>query len=327
MRRNILALCDTDEAYIYRLRELLLSRGSFPLTVSCFTEEKAFLEKLKKTEPALILAGESFYRLAETLPDHPPLLLLKETAGESTGKDHIWKYQSGEKIRRQLMEHCAAETTPAPGKGGSKKTELVAVFSPVCRSIQTSFSLLMGQFLAKNGSVLYLNFEPFSGLSQLLKNPGDRDLTDLIYYMEGGKERLVYKLESMVSNVNGLDYISPAFSFVDLGEVQEESWLMLIRTLKEMGSYDHVILDLSEMVHGLLNVLRECDRIYTLADREGLELARMEQYEELMRSLDYGDILERAKRCEIPRFKKLPSGLEELPYSDLAAFVRKVMET
>ena len=310
MRRNILALCDTDEAYIYRLRELLLSRGSFPLTVSCFTEENSFLEKLKKTEPALILAGESFYRLAETMPEHPPLLLLKEAAGESAVKDHIWKYQSGEKIRRQLMEHCAAETAPAPGKGGRKKTELVAVFSPVCRSIQTSFSLLMGQFL-----------------SQLLKNPGDRDLTDLIYYMEGGKERLVYKLESMVSNVNGLDYISPAFSFVDLGEVQEESWLMLIRTLKEMGTYDHVILDLSEMVHGLLNVLRECDRIYTLADREGLELARMEQYEELMRSLDYGDILERAKRCEIPRFKKLPSGLEELPYSDLAAFVRKVMET
>ena len=173
MRKNILALCDTDEAYIYRLRELLLGRGSFPLTVSCFTDEESFVEKLKKTEPALILAGEAFYRLAESIPDHPPLLLLKEGTGDTPAKDYIWKYQSGEKIRRQLMERCAKDTAPAPapGKGRNKKTELVAVFSPVCRSIQTSFSLLMGQFLAKNGSVLYLNFEPFSGLSRLLKNP------------------------------------------------------------------------------------------------------------------------------------------------------------
>ena len=152
------------------------------------------------------------------------------------------------------------------------------------------------------------------------------DLTDLVYYMQGGRERLVYKLESMVGNVNGLDYISPAFSFVDLGQVREESWLMLIQTLKELKTYDHVILDLSEMVHGLLNVLRECDSIYTISDREGLALSRMEQYEELLKSLDYEDLLERSKRCELPRFRKIPSSLEELPYSDLAMYVRKLLE-
>ena len=203
---------------------------------------------------------------------------------------------------------------------------LLGVFSPVCHSICTSFSLLLGQFLAKKASVLYLNFEPFSGLPVLLGDMGGRDLTDLVYYMQGGKERLVYKLESMVGNINGLDYISPAFSFVDLGQVKEESWLMLTRTLREMGTYDYVILDLSEMVHGLLNVLRECDRIYTLAGREGLALARVEQYEELLKSLDYEDVLNRTSRCELPRFKKLPSSLEELPYSDLAMYVRKLME-
>ncbi len=326
--KGIMALCDKDEEYVYRLQELLSRRESFPFTVSAYTDREAFKAELKKGRFALVLAAEDFYRDAQQQDTErkTALMLLEDKNSANASAAGINKYQSGEKIRQEIMEKYSPDNAGAIDGAGNKKTVLLGVYSPICRSLQTSFSLLMGQFLAKKGSVLYLNFEPFSGLSGLLNSPGDRDLTDLVYYMQGGKERLVYKLESMVGNVNGLDYISPAFSFVDLGQVREESWLMLIQTLKELKTYDHVILDLSEMVHGLLNVLRECDSIYTISDREGLALSRMEQYEELLKSLDYEDLLERSKRCELPRFRKIPSSLEELPYSDLAMYVRKLLE-
>ncbi len=326
--KGIMALCDKDEEYVYRLQELLSRRESFPFTVSSYTDREAFRAELKRGRFGLVLASDDFYRDAQQADEDKRafLMLLKDKDSDIEAAVCINKYQSGEKIRQEIMDKYTPEGGAAIEGAGDKKTVLTGVFSPVCRSIQTSFSLLMGQFLAKKGSVLYLNFEPFSGLSGLLNSPGDRDLTDLVYYMQGGRERLVYKLESMVGNVNGLDYISPAFSFVDLGQVREESWLMLIQTLKELKTYDHVILDLSEMVHGLLNVLRECDSIYTISDREGLALSRMEHYEELLKSLDYEDLLDRSKKCELPRFKKIPSSLEELPYSDLAMYVRKMLE-
>ena len=326
--KDIMALCDKDEEYVYRLQELLSQRESFPFTVSGYSDREAFRQELKKGRFSLVLASEGFYRDVCELDEdrRPPLMLLKEKNGIPEASAYIRKYQSGEKIRQEIMEKYAPQTGSAFGGKGDKKTVLYGVFSPVGRSIQSSVSLLMGEMMAKKGSVLYLNFEPFSGLAGLLSGSGDRDLTDLVYYMQGGKERLVYKLESMVGNVNGLDYISPAFSFVDLGQVREESWLMLIETLKELGTYDNVILDLSEMVHGLLNVLRQCDYIYTISDREGMALSRMEQYEELLKSLDYKDVLERSLKCELPRFKKLPASIEELPYSELAVYVRKLLE-
>ncbi len=326
--KGIMALCDKDEEYVYRLQELLSRRESFPFTVSSYTDREAFRAELKKGRFSLVLASDAFYRDAQQADEEKRafLMLLKDKNSDIEAAVYINKYQSGEIIRQEIMDKFAPEGGAAIEGAGDKKTVLIGVFSPVCRSIQTSFSLLMGQFLAKKGNVLYLNFEPFSGLSGLLNSPGDRDLTDLVYYMQGGKERLVYKLESMVGNVNGLDYVSPAFSFVDLGQVKEESWMMLIQTLKELKTYDHVILDLSEMVHGLLNVLRECDSIYTISDREGLALSRMEHYEELLKSLDYEDLLDRSMKCELPRFKKVPSSLEELPYSDLAVYVRKMLE-
>ena len=79
------------------------------------------------------------------------------------------------------------------------------------------------------------------------------------------------------------------------------------------------------MVQGLLNVLRKCDMIYTIADREGFALTRLEQYEDLLHSLEYDDVKERTKKYDLPVFKKLPSSLEELPYSDLAGDVKNVI--
>ena len=196
----------------------------------------------------------------------------------------------------------------------------------MCRELQSSFALLLGQHLAKQGSVLYLNFESFSGLGKMLGDTQGRDLTDLVYYMEGGRERLACKLESMVGHLNGLDYISPAFSFVDLSEVKEESWMLLLQTIKEIGNYDHILLDLSENVHGVLNILRECEKIFTLSHREGMAKVQLAQYEDLLQKLDYEDILQRTQKCELPAFGRLPDSVEELPHSEMAAYVKGVLK-
>ncbi len=322
MRKNVIAICDRDERYVYRLQEVLGSRESFPFQVSVFTDPDAFKESFGKGAYSLVLAGEGFYD-----PSERGMVYLKEKGDEGKAEHSILKYQSGESIRREIMGvyeqiYKKVETV----SGGGKSTELIGIFSPVCREIQTSFSILMGQFLAKDHKVLYLNFEPFSGLSGMAGKEGESDLMDLVYYLESGKERLLYKLESMVNSVNGLDYVAPVFSMPDLSQVSGENWLQLIRTLKETGSYDLVLLDLSEMVQGLLDVLRECDRIFTIANREGMGLFRMEQYTEMLQHLDYGDVEAHTVRCDLPHFKALPDSIEELPYSELARYVRRVVD-
>lgn len=321
MNDRILAVCTADEAYAKRLQEALAERETFPFSVFVYTRPDQ-LDKSRNI--SLYLADEFFY---DKLKDSgQPLILLK---GRENGSDidrYIWKYQSAEQIRKQLLDYYSESVTEETAAGHKKsRTKVIGIFSPIAKSIQTSFSLLMGQFLSKRSKVLYLNLEPFSGLSKLMSDSNNRDLTDLVYYLDGNQDRLVYKLESMVGNVNGLDYVSPAFSFLDLGQISEEHWIRLIDTLRNIGSYDHIILDLSEMVQGLLNVLRKCDMIYTIADREGFALARLEQYEELLHSLEYDDLKERTYKYDLPVFRKLPSSLEELPYSDLAGYVKNVV--
>ena len=162
MMKKIMALWDEDEEYVYRLQELLSRRDSFPFTVSAYTDMEAFREELNKGRFALVLGSEVFYGTVCEAEGkkRPPVILLKD--------------KSGENIRKEIMEKYPSQAETLYANAGDKKTLLIGVFSPVCRSIQTSFSLLTGQFLAKKGSVLYLNFEPFSGLNCLLENAADR---------------------------------------------------------------------------------------------------------------------------------------------------------
>ena len=338
MKKEQMAICDTDGKYVYRLQELLEQRDAFPFVISVYTEPERIAEEDmgKMAEKyRLILAGEAFYeKLQKAGVKEEQILLLKGAEGLPEVKDYIWKYQSGDRIRQQIMEFSSehlSDSFTEKEKGvaaygcGRKKGSLIGVFSPTCRELQSSFSVLLGQHLSGQANVLYLNFESFSGLSRLLEATDGRDLTDLVYYMEGGRERLVYKLESMVGNWNGLDYISPAFSFVDLGEIREDSWMLLLKTLQEMGHYDYILLDLSENIHGVLNILRQCAKVYTLSNGEGMSQNRMAQYEELLRKLDYEDVLQNTIKCDLPVFQKSLSVPEELPHSEMAAYVRRIV--
>lgn len=326
MKNNRLAICDPDEKYIKKLQQYLISRNSFPFSVSVYGNMGEFQKENERKEFEVILAGESMFQDLTEKKFSGMIVLLQDQGMLSVKAGRIIrKYQSAEMIRKKILELYADWDGSVKVHGIMQKDNiLIGVYSPLGRCIQTSFSLLLGQFLAKKQRVLYLNFEPFSGLSGLLGREEEKDLTDLVYFLSNGKERFLYKLESMVSNVNGLNYVAPAYSYMDIAAVKAEDWLLLIHSLKECADYDVIILDLSELVQGLPDVLRECSYIYTLNRTDGVARHKMKEYEDLLERQEYRDIICKTKKLELPIFKSLPATLEEMSYGELADYVRKI---
>ena len=203
--------------------------------------------------------------------------------------------------------------------------KLIGIYSPVGRCLQTTFSFTLGQLLARKNKVLYLNFECFSGLGKMLRQEFQADLSDLIYFLHNGDGRFPYRLEGMTQKVNGLDYIPPAFSCLDLQRVEKEEWMALLDELGQSGLYDYVILDLSEVVNGLFDILKRCFRVYTIVREDGFAAAKQAHYEELLTCLNHEDILENTRKCRLPLFRQLPQDLENLTRGELAELVQKLI--
>lgn len=60
--------------------------------------------------------------------------------------------------------------------------------------------------------------------------------------------------------------------------------------------YKVIILDLGDTVDGLYDLLGRCSKIYTPYIEEGAAKAKLNQYEENLRSAGYGEILKKTVR-------------------------------
>lgn len=320
---HILAVCDSETEYAYQLVDYLSNKKGFPFQVQLFTSEKT-LKDYSVNHPisVALIAQKDFSEEIRDFPiDH--LLVLGEDYGEELKDIKIlYKYQSSEQIIKELLNWIAREGILGRTSVDSKELKLIGVYSPVGKCLKTSFSFVLGQLLSKKHKVLYLNMESYSGLGKLLQKDFRADMSELIYYLQNSKEKFIYRMGSMTERAGELDILPPFDSFLDFISVSREEWIELFREIERGSDYEYVILDLSDAVQGLFDILRLCDVVYTLSREDGFAMAKIAQYEEVLKKSNYEDIWKKTKHCTIPTIKNLPPGLLQLTYTELAEYVR-----
>lgn len=326
MKKQILAICDTEAEYTRRFCHYVESRGPYPFEIAAFTSKERLKEYCEGQDIPVLLISESDYDLSLDPLVSGQIVVLSENRPEGdAGKEQIYKYQPCENIIREVMSYYVKQNACAPALLRNSAMKLIGLYSPVHRCFQTTFALTMGQILAKNHKVLYLNFESYSGLQNRLNKEFMTDMSDLMYFVNNARETLYFKLKEMIETIQGLDYIPPAFSYMDLNRITSEQWFTMFSELEKYTSYDYMILDLSDNMQGLFDILRVCYKVFTLMPEDGMALAKQEQYEALLERTRYLDILDKTCKLEMPRVRNIAWNPEQLTYGELAGFIRRIV--
>lgn len=329
MKKKILALCDKDAEYTRRFCEYASGKKEYPFEAAAFTSAEKLKQFCQKEEIEVLLISE---RMAdeelEQMVKGEVIILREEEAGGGHGSS-IYKYQPCEKVLREMMSFCAGRGMEADvyaERGQKDELQMIGLFTPVHRCMQTTFAVALGEILAKDHKVLYLNFESFSGLEKKLGQEYMTDLSDLLYYASNAREVLVYKLQGMIQKIQNLDYIPPVFSCMDLARITKEQWFLLFGEIGRLTDYEYIILDLSEQIQGLFDILRSCCKVFTLYREDAAALAKMYHYERLLIRTDYEDILEKSKKCSLPFIRNVSFDPLNLTYGELADYVRRIIK-
>ena len=94
----------------------------------------------------------------------------------------------------------------------------------------------------------------------------------------------------------------------------------------QSSRYDYVLLDLTDGVQGLLEILRRCSKIFTIVREDGFAAAKLSGYEGLLQKTDYEDVLEKTKKCRLPVFQKLPRDLNHAAAGELAQAAERALQ-
>lgn len=325
---HLLAICDYEKKYVYKLAEYLSKRKHFPFQVMPFNSLEKFVAFSKNNPVEILLMEEAMEKeLPEELKTSQIFYLCEEQEKSLQKKNCIYKYQSGTTIMKEIMELYAEEGKgPGMAFAGKRDMEIIGVYSPVRRCLQTTFSLILGQLLAQDKRCLYLNFEAYSGFSKIFETSFNHDFMDLMYFLKEGSEKFVYKLGSMVETIGNLDFIPPAVSYLDVLETEGEKWQLLLKELERSTDYQVIILDLSDHVRGLFELLERCDRIYTITKMDGIATAKMDEYKKLLTYMKKEDILNKTVTCKIPALKQVPHNMIYLSHSQLTDYVRTLIK-
>ncbi len=332
MKQRILAVCDLEEAYAFQMAEFITEKVSIPYVLHLFTGVEELESFLEKNEIYVLLIGENAVRQLKEKPAVPNIFVLWEGGGK-TERDYCYidKYQSPSEIIREIAERLTElegweKNRPERKTEQRWKIKVVGIYSPVRRCLQTSFALTMGQLLAREHKTLYLNFECCSGFERMLQQEFSTDMLDVLYYFKCARETLGVRLPSIVQNINGLDFIPPGRSGFDMRSITGEQWMELLGTIESIGDYEYLILDLTDGMNGLFELLAHCHRIYTITRDDGFAMAKMSQYEQILRMNERDDIAEKTVKCRFPLFEKLPSDLNLMTHGELARYVKAIIQ-
>lgn len=324
MQKNVLAICDSEQEYAYRLMDALSSRADFPFELLTFTSREKLYESLQRQPVQVLLIARPDF--SEEMKSWAPrvILLWEGIVPPETDLPGISKYSSVVRIMKKITETAAETGTIVPFPKTDHPVHFLGFYTPVGRCLQTTLAFVTGQVLARSHRVLYLNFERFSGLETLLGRSYETDFSDLLYHLQKPKEDVLGLLYRMAEPAGGMELVPPAFSGADVLKMNEKEWMRFMAILRE-SRYEYVILDLSDGVQELFEVLSNCARIYTIVREDAFASEKLAQYEAVLKQAGYGEVLNRTKRCKLPLFAKLPGDLCHLSGSELTEFAERML--
>ena len=326
MKKQILAVCDSEAEYTRRFCNYVSKKTEYPFEVAAFTSREKLQKFCEEEDVDILLISESAYDLSLKKFIKGEIIVLRNEKGTEQKEQSVYRYQSCETILKEVMSSYSGKNPEGMDRERNGNLQMIGLFTPVHRCMQTTFAMTLGEILAKQYKVLYLNFESFSGLEKRLNREFMTDMSDLIYYISNAREALFYKLKSITETIQRMDYIRPAFSYMDLNRVTLQQWILLFRELEKLTSYDYLILDLSDNIQGLFDILRMCKKVFTMVREDDMARSKLYQYERLLERTDFQDVWKKTRQCRLPLIRNISFDMQQLTYGDLADYVRKLIK-
>ena len=332
MKKNVFAVCDLEVEYALNFMDYLNQKKNIPFEIQAFTTVESLILYGKLTHIELLLiSGRAMCREVREM-NIGKIIILSEGVHPPELDEYpsVYKYQSSSDVIREVMECYGAEKKETPNSYTvlKKETQILGVFSPLGRCLKTSFALTLGQILAKEKAVLYLNLEEYSGFEELMGKGYVHNLSDLLYYVRQDNQNLIHKMNSMIQTVNNLDYIPPVQMPADIRGTAWQVWEQLFGMLVQDSSYEVIILDIGSEVDENFQLLDLCKRIYMPVLSDTMSLCKIAQFENLVRIWDFPQILEKTVKMTLPFHVSTeisPAYVEQLMWSELGDYVRELI--
>lgn len=278
-------------------------KTGMPFTTIGFTDKQALVKYTKdRYIDVLLIAFILIEDEIERLNIGKIIILSEgEIPAEYNNYLFVYKYQSVESIIKKVLDYFADISKEYLSLSHiEKSTQIIGIYSPQCGMNYTIFTLILGQILARQYSVLYINMEEFAVFDKIFCKNYARDLADLMYFFKQNPKTLPIKIKMIAESFQDMDYIPPLLFSQDLRNLDTKEWTSLIMEIANASVYEIIVLGISNMVSNIFDLLEMCNTIYMPVSENQYSLMKVSAYEEFLFKTEREDIVNRTIKVQIP---------------------------
>lgn len=300
MAKINIVIADTDELYLNHLTNYLIEHIN-KFEVFAFTSKESLVRYITDgtNKIDIIAFTEDLMHDAIQNANVPSKILLSDGSyTELSDYDCVNKYQKAEKFVNDILLIYAEKTGHVEVVSmGDKDTKILGFFSPVGGAGKTSLALGTACALAQSGKrVFYLNAEKINSTTDVLNASTSGSLSDLYLSLKTKGANVGLRIvANKYTDSNGVTYINPAESSLEINELTSDDFVRLIKEFEKLGDFDVVIIDFeSEFDKEKAKILTAVDRVFMPYTAEYSSVAKMKLfYKELGMYDEYKELLEK----------------------------------
>ncbi len=331
--KRILALLADDTDYSAELALYLGSKKDFIFKPVLFNNINELRKFVKEYTVDLLLCNENAGSEIPSQIENVCFLcedseVMETGEAEDTRWHRIYKYQSTEKIIRDMTDYYKGRQrkTSEEIRAVKANKRIICVTSPLGGSYASTFSLALAYYLSQGGKTLFISFDPFFEYPGEDKSKSEKNLTDLMYFMEVTRSGVADFISRIALNEGSLDYVSGVSHWFDIADMPRKKMRAIMEELNSSELYENIVFDLRILGDAGIELLAGCREIYVLKKHGNNASKIIDEWRRQIRFANQDSILEKVKEIEIP-YDELLAGeysFEVLLKGHLGQFVEEM---
>ncbi len=299
---RILALLVDEQEYAGELSAYLSSKSDFIFKPVIFTGSDLFLDYEENHNVDLLLCSEGFMPELKGRARTQNICILTEHSlvGEQTESNIIFKYQSSEEILREIMEFYSSYKSAAPENETIADKRFICVCSPLGGSYCSTYSLALADYYSKKGHTLFISFDPFFLLPGESKKYTDKNLSDIIYFLQIYEKNPMEFIGRVANRRGNLEYVSGVSHWFDIADITPLQMRKLFTALCESDVYESIVVDMGGLGSAGIELLAGCSSIYVPIRRTSGYKRILEEWKRQLSFSGQREILQKVVERELP---------------------------
>ena len=308
--KRLMAIRTEDREYAEELTKSLNRNDDIIFQILVFTEDSAYRDYIKDNKIDVMLCDEEY--LAECEKDLPEAVIcgLSEVGSVNdtmTAGNLIFKYQSSDDIMKEIMQRFNAvkRVDEKTGRTEVSNKQVYCVISPVGGSFSSTFALALAQYCSLSDHTLFISFDPFFTLPGEEKDPTGKDLTDIIFYLNGMQPYLMEFIKGLTIKKGNLECINGVSHRFDLYDMSPENMHDLINAVCSDEAYTRIVIDVGVIGAASMELMLAAGKIITPYTDGAVNMRKMREWKRQLNFCGKGDLLEKTVELRIPEDEML----------------------